>query len=1298
MKPLFLKLFSLAAVLALAAPYGANAATQPATPIPSASTAPVAPAAQQATVVKSAPASHRLIVKLKSLPVVAFAARAATKAPLGASDGGRPDLNAPQVQTYINQIKAEQAAFIGTMNVALPSARVAQYINEQGQSIAAVYQVVFNGMAVDPGLMSQKDAITTLRRLPGVAAVYPDNAHDPDMYASLPLIDAQAAWNNSAIGGQQNAGAGVKFASMDGGVHHSAAMFSGVGYSYPDGWPSTGKGLTSNNNGKIILSRAYFRPWDPPSLGDENPWPGTQGTPHGTHTSSTAVGEEVVADYRGVTVTLSGVAPKAWVMSYRVFYNSITNNGSFYDAEGLAALEDIARDGADVLNNSWGSGALSIGGAFDPIDEAIINVSRAGTFVSVSNGNSGPNLSTGDHSSSEYINVAASTTSGTFGSGRVSVSAPAPLSPTLQNIAFETAYFGSVLPPNAVFTYSLLPAESISLTNVNGCNPWDPGTFTGKAALIQRGACDFSLKVLNAELGGAAIVIVYNSVEGGDTLIPMAPGASDDQVTIPSIFIYRSKGLAMQNWYNLYGSASVVSFDTTIYQVGNTPDIIASFSSRGPGVGNVLKPDIAAPGVNILAQGYGDAAGEASALGFGQVSGTSMASPHVAGAAVLMRQIHPEWSNADIKSALMSTSKYIGIYNDAEQTIPAQPLDMGAGRLDLTHAADPGVILDPPSLSFGLVPTGTTKSVSFSVRNITTATEVYTLTTLYTGDGFPGTEGLAGFSLSANVITLTAGSYTAVTAWFSSTLGNGLGDNQGYVVLAGRKHNAHLPAWARVTYQPEAQILIIKNDGENSVGYPGYLGYYTSVLDNLGYTYTVLDVDSLAGTVSNFLNITDLLNYKAIIYYTGDNYDPNGTYEVPTPLTSADMDTLVAYADNGGAIIAMGQDMAAVLNSTISTNWYPFYNDVLGGLFWRDSVSNNLIPPLPIGPTSGAAPAFKAIHLDLSAVSAYETGATDLSVALPNLAPITPDTLSAQFNGTYGIASGVLSYTIAISDVAPYTLTAIHIHSGTLPALGDVMYPLLDTTTPVLTNQHTISGKVLINSADVDQLLSGGTYINIHVAGAPPVEMNGQLVFTPNKDGATNQTYVDEIGTIPNVYDLTGLRYTPILKYPGSGAIEDNVVSMAHRDQPTLENPGISYLGRSVYASFGLEGVNNSAGFTSRKDLLKTFLNYVWDQPTSSIARTTVLSNSSNLEQFTASYGSNIVGATAVTYRWDYGDGTAYTSSGYSPTTIHTYQYCGPYTVRVEIADSYGNHTIGTQQVNVTKCTVYRVFLYFVVK
>ena len=360
-------------------------------------------------------------------------------------------------------------------------------------------------------------------------------------------------------------------------------------------------------------------------------------------------------------VTISGVAPKAYVMSYRVFYNSITNDGSFYNTEGIKALEDIVMDGADVLNNSWGGGPGSIGGEFDALDQALINAVNAGVFVSMSNGNAGPNTGTGDHPSADYINVAASSTTGTFGSGRFNVTAPVPVPATLQNISFAMAGFGAAIPAGTVLgPFSYLPAAVANPANALGCNAWPADTFAGKAAVIVRGTCEFGLKALNAEKAGAVFVVIYNSAAGGDALLNMGAGVVGGQVTIPAIAVGRTKGLAIDEWYKANPGAAQFALDTKGFQAGNTPDIIADFSSRGPGVGNVLKPDIAAPGVNILAQGYGPGTGEERHLGFGQASGTSMAAPHVTGAAALIKQIHPDWSPAWIKSALMSTVEVPG--------------------------------------------------------------------------------------------------------------------------------------------------------------------------------------------------------------------------------------------------------------------------------------------------------------------------------------------------------------------------------------------------------------------------------------------------------------------------------------------------------------------------------------------------------------------------------------------------------------------------------------------------------------
>ena len=1241
--------------------------------------------------------SHRLIVQLESPAVAETEGFARTV-------DSRIDVQSSAAQTYINQLQAEQSAFISALNQTLPDSSVATYVNESGQSIAATYQIVFNGVAVDPGKMSTAEARRVLSAMPGVKAVYLDFAHEPDLYASLPIINASALWTQ--VGGQSNAGAGIKVASMDGGLHHDAPMFDGTGFSYPPGYGPNGLGDPANNNGKIIVSRAYFRSWDPPSVGDENTWPGTQGTSHGTHTGSTAVGNAVTADYLGVNQSISGVAPGAYAMSYRVFYNSVTDDGSFYNVEGIAALEDIVLDGADVVNNSWGGGPGSVGGEFDPLDTALLNAYNLGVFVSMSAGNAGPGLGTGDHPSAEYINVAASTTDGTLASGVMNIILPEPISPSLQGLSYSGAAFGAPLPIGSVISYTYVTAVSVDAANFEGCNAWPAGTFTGKAAVISRGACDFSAKVFNAQDAGAEFVVIHNHANGGDALVNMAAGDFANQVTISSIFIGNTDGLGVVDWYATNGAASTLEIDTQAFQAGNTADRIISFSSRGPSAAMTLKPDIAAPGVNILAQGYDPlGTGEDRHLGYGQASGTSMASPHVAGSAAILRQIHSAWTNAQIKSALMSTAKYTDVYNF--DGTPAQPLDMGAGRLDLTNAADPGVILDPPSVSFGLVESDGSGTVNVTVTSVATGEETYDLSTLYTGNGFAITQTttLTGFTVLPASITLAPGASEIITVTFDAATSQGTGDNQGYILLEGDNgHNAHMPTWARVLAAPSgADVLIIQNDFSFLLGLPDYLSYYTDVLDNLGLTYDIYNADTNFASPISLPSMAELSQYKAIIYFTGDNYQPDGTFTVATPLTALDMDILNEYANAGGIIFAMGQDLSGVWASDAFDDGTFLYSSTLGGNWLQDSISAFGLPSMPIIASSSAPAALQGVMLDLSGPNMY-SGATSLpgpraelgyTVFLPvvfgGTGPVLPDPPTGTAVFMFDSDSNRLDYTVNISVTDAVTVTASHIHAGEAWETGPILYPLF-TGPDYVTDTLTFDGSLVVDTADVTALLGGATYINVHTTARPSGAVRAQVGLSAVKDGAFNQYYVDEIVSNPNAEpdgQDKAYPYNALFYYPGPYNVEDGTVAMAHREQPNLENPGVSYDGRSIYTTFGLEGVNNSPGFTSREGLIQAFMDWAMDEPTVTISDTTsIYTDTTTLTFVQANLSSNIMGVSGVSYRWDFGDMSEYAGPYTSNVASHAYDSCGSYVVRVEAVDSLGNAVVTEKPITVVNCTL----------
>lgn len=1239
----------------------------------------------------SPPASPRLIVELQTPPL---AQAYKTMAGAAAMDGTL-NLQTASAQAYISQLQSEQAAFVGSLQAAMPDVTVGTFINETGAAEQATYQVVLNGLAIDVGTRDRESARRQILRMPGVKAVYLDVPYETQLYTSTHLIGATSVWDSPPIGGVENAGAGIRFASMDGGVHKDAPMFSGEGYTYPPGYQPNGLGLTANNNGKIIASRVYFRSWDPPAPGDENPWPGERGTSHGVHTASTAAGNCVDnASYAGLPIgRLCGVAPRAYVMSYRMFYWSVNGIESFYTAEGIAALEDIVADGAQVLNNSWGAGPLSVGGEFDALDTALINASNAGVFVSMSNGNAGPGLGTGDHPSADYINVAATTTSGTLAAGTLGIAGPGDVPDTHRDFEYGDASFGAPLPIGVTEVYSYVPASAVDPGNTTGCSAFPANAFAGKAAVISRGSCEFGVKVLNAEQAGAVFAVIYNNQ--GEDILSMGPGAVGDQVTISSVFVSQSSGEKLLDWYGDFLDGSTLEFNAIAFQAGSVADRVIGFSSRGPAVGNGLKPDVAAPGVNILAQGYTPGAtDEARHLGYGQASGTSMASPHVAGSAILLRQIHPTWSNADIKSALMSTAKYLEVYT--VDGAPAQPLDIGAGRIDVSRAVNPGVILDPPSLGYGLVVSGGTPvSITVSVRSVASAAETYNISTLYTGGGFTTTTALPGFSVSPATLTLNPGETKEVVVTFDSAQGNGIGDNQGYIVLDGATYDAHLPAWARVTHEtPLADVLIIDNDFSSELGYPDYLSFYTDALNDLGMSYQVVDTAGGIGSATTIPDTATLLGYDAIIYFTGDNYNSDGTFTVSTGLTTEDMDRLVEYLNNGGKLIAMGQDLASVLGSaTTDSAGHVLYGSRLGANFVQDSLTDFGVPTAYVLPSSTAPEVFQDVIVDLTQALLYGDFGRELTGA-EETPPVTSD-LEGAFDVIYDASVNAFEFEVAVSAVVtttPVTVTAAHIHHGAPGEAGPVVRSLdLGSVLPVvlMTDTLTLSGVITdLATAEVDALLAGNIYINVHTSAHPAGDVRGQISLLPY----AAQLYMDEVhhealdgSEDPDPNSPDNRSSIPFLNYQGPFNQVDGTVGLLNSDQPTLERPGTTYDGRTVYTTFGLEGVYEGGPGTSRAGLLGLFLDWASAEATTPVITVSGAVTESATVFFTVeepvaptAQASAVEQAQAALYRWDFGDGSAFVTSP-SDTVGHTYLCAedNTYTVRVETTDEYGNTAIG---------------------
>jgi uncharacterized repeat protein (TIGR01451 family) len=393
---------------------------------------------------------------------------------------------------------------------------------------------------------------------------------------------------------------------------------------------------------------------------------------HGSHVGSTIAGNRHDAVFTVgsdvFTRTVSGVAPRANVISYLVCFPSCPSSSS------VAAVNQAIADGVDVLN-------YSISGGDDPwnatVDLAFLDATAAGMFVSASAGNDGPGPGTVTKTGPWNAAVAASTHSRVI-ANTVDVIAPSQ-PPELQAMA---AVPGSGPDIVAEIEDDIVWAGDVAAANVRGCSAFPADSFEGAVALIQRGDCTFETKVTNATNAGAVAVIVYNHVGGP----PISMGGLEP-TTIPAVFIDKTNGDDLVNFVSTNADPAVrINAATSVVVSEDWEDVIAGFSSRGPSQWDLLKPDYTAPGVNILAAGWDGP----DAYAF--IQGTSMSSPHGAGAAALLVQLNPTWTPAQVKSALALTANQNVLHDNG--VTPAGFFDMGSGRIDLAGAANTGLVMN----------------------------------------------------------------------------------------------------------------------------------------------------------------------------------------------------------------------------------------------------------------------------------------------------------------------------------------------------------------------------------------------------------------------------------------------------------------------------------------------------------------------------------------------------------------------------------------------------------------------------
>ena len=401
---------------------------------------------------------------------------------------------------------------------------------------------------------------------------------------------------------------------------------------------------------------------------------------HGSHTASTAAGNRVDAELAGTPAgSISGMAPRARVAVYKVCWLAPgADNFSCFFSDSAAATDDAVADGVDVLNFSVGTAASFT----DTQDLAFLDAVSAGVFVARSAGNDGPGFQTTNAGEPWSTSVAASTADGRLFTLAAVVNSPASVAG--EYTALEGAITGGLGQLGPV-TEDVAAAEPIL-----ACDPLT-NDLTGKIALISRGACAFTDKVTNAVNAGAIAVLMYTddrpkTVMGGT--------ATQETLSVPGVMIDKEPGeailAAIQGGETVNATLAAGSFIEE-ERVGN---IMAGFSSRGPyvTVPDWITPHITAPGVNILAANAPDQADGSAGSFFTYLSGTSMSSPHIAGIAALLKEAHPDWSPAALRSAMMTTARQDIVKED--ETTPADPFDFGAGHVVPNKAVDPGLIYD----------------------------------------------------------------------------------------------------------------------------------------------------------------------------------------------------------------------------------------------------------------------------------------------------------------------------------------------------------------------------------------------------------------------------------------------------------------------------------------------------------------------------------------------------------------------------------------------------------------------------
>ena len=680
---------------------------------------------------------------------------------------------------------------------------------QQSDAVAAVgaqidvsYTTALNAFAAD--LTAAQAAKLAAQR--GVLAIAPDELLKVTSVPGTEFLGLEGpggVWEQ--VGGAEQAGAGVVIGVLDTGIAPEHPSFAGdplgtaagdapyrdgdsIVYAKADGGTFRGVCQTGDQfaaddcSTKIIGARYFVDGFGAGNIGGASTGPGEflsprDGDGHGSHTAGTAAGNHLVpATVTGIDFdTISGVAPGARIAAYKVCWNGKDASSSADDgcatSDLLTGIDAATADGVDVINYSIGGGAAD--STVSIIDQAFLGAAAAGVFVSASAGNSGPGASTLDNASPWITTVAASTipsyeATATLGDGQAFAGA---------SITVDMTEGAAPLAGPLVLS-DVLGAPRVALSEVQLCAPnsLDATTVTADMIVVcDRGVYDRVAKSAEvARVGGAGMI-----------LLNVSPGSVDaDAHSVPSIHLNSQYRAPVRAYAATAGATVSMAFGNSTDVVTAVPQV-AGFSSRGPVLADgsdILKPDISAPGVGILAA-TSNRAGETPTFNF--LSGTSMSAPHIAGLALLYLGERPTATPAEVKSAIMTTAYDTKKVDGSPLT---DPFTQGAGHADPTRYFEPGLLylndlddwnsyiegigyelgdavdpVDPSDLNLASIAVGEMTAPQTVTRTVT-STQAGTFTA--------SVQGMAGMDVTVEPSTLTfgaAGETATFTVAFART-------------------------------------------------------------------------------------------------------------------------------------------------------------------------------------------------------------------------------------------------------------------------------------------------------------------------------------------------------------------------------------------------------------------------------------------------------------------------------------------------------------------------------------------------